>query len=375
MKRIEKTNFTTELRLTRRQFTLFLGSSVSALIALSADRTKATSLAQLSPQTASRKRPVYLGTTFSQLQCRYLGLDYQKAFSHICSLGFDYIRLCSYWNEIEPLKNQFDFTILDWLLDESHRQGIDVVLTVGMKSPRWPEFHFPKWLSDRCDTSGNPEPLDRNEQIADYTLQFIQTLVKHTRHAPSLKYWQVENEPFTRLDITAGRYLSYGFVRREVELVRSLALPKQKVLMTNSLTLPTAEDAEDERAFQESLALADAVGMNVYTKVPVGNSSSYLEPEEAYRTKLKEWQKILVHMGKEDWIAEAQAEPWEPHELVATRKTDYLSSTPKRVEYIVTTLMDIGYSRVLLWGCEYWYWNKINGRNLWWWTVQKLLEA
>jgi hypothetical protein len=320
------------------------------------------------------RRSARLGTTFSQLQCRYLGLDYRKAFGHICSLGFNHIRLCSYWNEIESVENQFDFTTLDWLLDESHRQGVDVVLTVGMKAPRWPEFHFPDWLNDRYDTSGNPQPIDRNEAIADRALHFIQTLMNHTRHAPTLKYWQVENEPFTRLDITAGRYLSYEFVRREVELTRSLALPNQKLLMTNSISLPTAQLAADDEAFEESLALADAVGLNVYTKVPVGNSF-YLEPSQPYWNKLEAWQKALVANGKEDWIAEAQAEPWEPNELVPITKVDYPSSTPKRVEYIVAALENLGYSRIMLWGSEYWYWNRINGRNLWWWTAQKLLGA
>jgi hypothetical protein len=375
MKRSEKNRSVLAPHLTRRQFTRLLGSSGSALLALSVD--PARSLAQLphSPLTRDCRRPLYLGTTFSALQCRYLELDYQKAFRHICSLGFDYIRLCSYWNELEPVEKQFDFTTLDWLLDESQRQGVKVVLTVGMKAPRWPEFHLPAWLNTCCATAGGQEPLDRHEAIAERTLNFIQALMQHTRQAANLKYWQVENEPFTRLEITAGRYLSYEFVQREVALVRSLTLPDQKVLLTNALSLPAAADAGEERDFRKSLMLADAVGMNVYTKVPVGHASSYLEPQETYWTKLQHWQSTLVSNGKEDWIAEVQAEPWEPHELVATRKVDYLSATPKRVEYIVTVLAELGYSRLLLWGCEYWYWNKINGRNLWWWTAQKLLEA
>jgi hypothetical protein len=328
MKRMGNSSSAPYPRLTRRRFTLLLGSSVAVLIALSTDRSQAAAPAELPHLTGNCRRPIYLGTTFSQLQCRYLGLDARTAFRHICSLGFDVIRLCSYWNELEPVKNQFDFTMLDWLLDESHRQEVDVVLTVGMKAPRWPEFHLPDWLNARHDTSSRSKPLDQNQEIAERTLYFIQTLMQHTRHAANLKYWQIENEPFTHLDITAGRYLSAAFVQREVELVRSLALPDQKVLMTNAISLPAAEDAGDDRAFRESLALADAVGMNVYTKVPVGNSSRYLEPQEAYRTKLRDWQKTLVNHGKEDWIAEAQAEPWEPHELVAIRQLNYPSSTP-----------------------------------------------
>jgi hypothetical protein len=335
----------------------------------------ATPAADKANQATWVMRPAYLGTTFSQLQCRYMGLDYREAFRHICSLGFDRIRLCSYWNEIEAVENQFDFTTLDWLLDESQRQGVEVVLTVGMKAPRWPEFHFPEWLAARYDTSGNSKPIDRNPAIADLTLNFIEKVVAHTRHAPNLKYWQVENEPFTHLDITAGRFLSYEFVRREIELVRSRAFAAQKILLTNSVTLPAAQFAADDRAFRESLSLADGVGINVYSKVPVGNSSFYLQPFAPYWKKLKAWQKALIKNGKEDWIAEAQAEPWEPNELVAMNKAEYPSSSPKQTEILVTSLTDYGYSTVMLWGCEYWYWQKQTGRDAWWSSIQQLVET
>lgn len=320
-------------------------------------------------------RPRALGTTFSQLQCRYMGLDYQEVFKRICSLKFDRIRLCSYWNEIEPVENQFDFTTIDWLLEESQRQGIEVVLTVGMKAPRWPEFHFPDWVSARYDTSGGPEPVDQRSPIADQALNFVSQVIQHTRMAPTLTYWQVENEPFTRLDITAGRFLSYEFVRREVQRVRSQMRPDQKLLMTSAITLPAAQLDEDEHAFQESLALADAVGINVYTKVPAGNSFIYLQPLPSYWQKLRAWQDHLSINGKEDWIAEAQAEPWEPNKLVAMDKFNHPSSSPRQATSLVNRVAEMGYSTVMLWGCEYWYWQKKNGHNLWWHTVEKLVNA
>jgi hypothetical protein len=316
---------------------------------------------------------VILGTTFSQLQCRYLGLDNRETFQYLCSLGFRQVRLGSYWNEIEPIENQFDFSTLDWLLDESHRCGIEVILTVGMKAPRWTEFHFPNWLSSRNDTSGSSQPIDRHPEIRDRTLHFLEQVVDHTRSAPAIKYWQIENEPFARLEITGGRFLSEPFVRQEVERVRSLALPHQKILLTNAITLPAAQFPTDDRAFRTSLALADAVGINVYTKVPIGNSPFYVEALPPFWNKLKQWQQILVTSGKEAWIAEAQAEPWEPNELVAVKKIDYPSSHPARVQTLVTRLTAIGYTTILLWGCEYWYWHQKNGRNSWNLMVQRLL--
>jgi hypothetical protein len=325
-------------------------------------------------QPVNAKRPKILGTTFSPLQCHYIGLDYQETFRWVCGLGLDRIRLCAYWHEIEPRPNQFDFSVLDRLLEECDRYGIEAILAVGMKVPRWPEFHFPDWLQAQYNTKGRPEPMDRDRAIAELTLRFTEKVVSHTRMAPALKYWQVENEPFTHLEITGGRYLSTEFVQQEVALVRALARADQKIALTGAIELPGAWNQDDDRAFQDCLRMADAVGINVYTKVPVG-PMFYLEPNPLYWRRLKQWQTTLVASGKEDWIAEAQAEPWEHNQLVATNKLDHPSSSPKQTTNLVSSLSRIGYSTVLLWGCEYWYWQKQKGRNLWWWSVKQLVQG
>jgi hypothetical protein len=42
------------------------------------------------------------------------------------------------------------------------------------------------------------------------------------------------------------------------------------------------------------------------------------------------------------------------------------------MQLLVDRLARSEYSTVLLWGCEYWYWQKTQGRNLWWWTVKQM---
>lgn len=321
-----------------------------------------------------RSKPSFLlGTTFSQLQCYYLDLDYQDTFRQICDLGFDRIRLCSYWHELETVENQFDFKTLDWLLEESYRRGIKVVLTVGMKAPRYPEFHFPRWLEAYYDTRASEKPIDSNTAIAEGTFKLINAVVSHTRDASSIHYWQIENEPFVRFEITGGRFLSPEFVQQEVELVRSLARSHQKILLTAGIHLPTPQP-EDDRAFHASRKLADAVGINVYTKVPDGKQS-YLEPTEAYWRKLQIWQQVLTDDRKESWIAEAQAEPWEPHELVPVRKLSYPSSSPEQASELARSVAALGYGTALLWGCEYWDWNQKKGRSHWWDAKQNLARS
>jgi hypothetical protein len=356
------------MRSTRRNFLLMGGAGL-----LSLSRSQPSSAQTLAPVFNRFQRPQYLGTTFSPLQCYYLGLDYQKAFQEICQLGLDRIRLGAYWNEIERSPGQYDFTTLDWLLEEAAKHNIAVALAVGMKVPRWPEFHFPQWVIDRYDTGSGDRALDlRSPAVADLSLKFVDAVAKHCRYSQAVQYWQIENEPFTRLEIAGGRFLSPQFVKQEVGLIRSHLWRSQKVLLTNAIHLPTPKLNEDLPAFQDSLETADAVGFNVYTKVPAGNSGRYLEPQSAFWDQLQNWQQEIVRSGREAWIAEAQAEPWEPQQLVAKNKLDYPSASPRRMKQLVDTLARANYSTVLLWGSEYWYWQKTQGRNLWWWTVREM---
>lgn len=327
------------------------------------------------PLNTSIKRPPKLGTTFSQLQCSYLGIDYQKAFEHICSLGFNTIRLCAYWSEIERAPNTFDFSTLDWLLGTAEKHSIDVVLTVGMKAPRWPEFHFPDWVKERCDTSNTGQPLDANDALADHTLNFVLAVMQHTKDAQGITSWQIENEAFNRPDVAAGRFLSYEFVQREVALARALARPGQRVVLTNGISLsPLDFSQDDERAFQQSLSLADAVGINVYSKIGTFLPGMYETPFPVYWRKLANWRDSLKSAGKAAWITEAQAEPWEYKSLVAIGRAGYPSASPQSATDLAITLGQLEYNPVFLWGCEYWYWQKVNGRNNWWAGLQQFIQ-
>lgn len=361
--------------LSRRQFGRLTAANFASYMAVSAGISMTFPIMAWANQARSLKRSQVLGTTFSQLQCHYMQLDLKSTFRAICELGFDRIRLCAYWDDIERVENEFNFSTLDWLLDECDRHNIKVVLAVGMKVPRWPEFHFPQWLQARHDVFGGGQPLDQNSAIAAHTLNFVQRVVDHARTAPAITHWQVENEPFTRLAIAAGRHISAEFVRQEVELVRSGIAAHQKLVLTGSITLPVAQEATDTAALHENIQLADAVGVNVYTKVPIDNTFFYLEPLPPFWQTLRRWQTALTQNNTEAWVAEAQAEPWEANQLVAMGKPTYPSATPKRTTNLVAALADVGFSTILLWGCEYWYWQKLNQRDQWWRTMQQLVRA
>ena len=93
--------------------------------------------------------PIRVGTTFSPRQCRYLQVDAKKTLKEILKTKFDLIRLSAYWDELEPREGVYDFSGLDWQIAEAVSKQIPIILTVGMKAPRWPEFFIPPWLLTR----------------------------------------------------------------------------------------------------------------------------------------------------------------------------------------------------------------------------------
>ncbi len=304
------------------------------------------------------------GFTFSQLQCQYLGLDYQETFKAVCELNPKVIRLCAYWNEIEPQEGEWHFEILEWLLKKCDQINIDVVLALGMKSPRWPEFHFPKWIEQRCNVQKTEQTLDSDETLKDHTLHYIQKVVEQTKHYSSIKYFQIENEALGKVGIAGDRCLSTDFLEEEINLVRKLKRDDQKIVLTCAIDLWPPLSSADSDLFLKSVELGDAVGVNVYTKVPT--ESSYLTPTLFYWRKLKKWSKHLEKLNKESWISELQAEPWEHGGAVHLEKMDYPSATPEQTKKTFEKLKDMGYQTILLWGVEYWYWQKVSNQTKWW---------
>lgn len=203
---------------------------------------------------------------------KYLDLDIEKGLEELFSLRMDIVRLGLYWNEIEKSKRKFDFNKISQILEMFETTNREVVLTVGMKAPRWPEFYLPTWLKDK-----------KPEDIKDETLNFVENCVKRLKGYSCIKYWQIENEP---LDPSGPKKLivPYEILKEEVDLVRSL--DKRRILINlwgNEFT---------KRNFYPVIAdLANIIGIDI---------TGYIEnPKEiiAYGKKLK---KLLISTGIHD---------------------------------------------------------------------------
>lgn len=304
-----------------------------------------------------------LGTTFSQLQCKYLQLDHTKALSEIVKLPFHTIRVCAYWNEIENKKNEYDYRTIDRVIEEVVNANKKIILAVGMKAPRWPEFHLPQWAKDEA----------QSEKVYEQCSKFTRNILQRYRDIPNITHLQIENEPLNKMPITENKAVDKDFLCNQVNEARSLKRPDQKILATTAINIfPYSLGFKYNSAFEFCVSIADAIGVNVYTKI--GTPVGYIQPFPFFWWKLAQWQQEAQQSHTETWITEAQSEPWEHGSAVHTSKAVFPSASPERTEKLVDKLSQLGYKNILLWGCEYWYWQKQNGRSEWWNAMSTLLE-
>jgi hypothetical protein len=293
-----------------------------------------------------------LGTSFSPWEAERRGLDYQEAYERLLDSPLQVIRLGSFWSEVET----HGWGRLDWLVQRALEADKQIVIVVGVKSPRWPEF----WAPARLHLADAPAWSRLDQAVPGLrpeALGFIREVVLRYRDRPHLVAWQVENEP---LD-PAGRdmwSLSDELLAAEVDLVR--LLDDRPLVLTFYLAL--AMDCDLGRLGDCPMTLAaffpvsgdrllnllepgDVLGIDVYTSI--GGA----QVGDDWHSAVAQWQQRAREAGVELWVTEAQAEPW-PTASSGGRNAEIVTAQRSRELYDQLAAMGIG--TILLWGSEHW---------------------
>lgn len=306
-----------------------------------------------------------VGTTFSQVQCEYLGLDWQKAYLELLTDGFGIIRLGAYWDRIEHRENVYDFAELDWQIEHARRNNLPVVLCVGMKAPRWPEFFIPAWVADSIYLKFGAD-VASNEYLAERTLKFITAVVCHYRNNPAIRYWQIENEPLNRSG-PKNWWINKSFLEKEIALAKVLD-PRHRPVIVNIATYPNpairffAQLNISNDPVAEAIEACDILAVNVYPVVGQrlwGIKFCFWTKPRQRRAYLSRIAEASRRKNKPVWATELQAEPWEPGQLVHVTGDMPITCMPESFAQSYDELTTLGIDTVLLWGTEYWYFREL----------------
>ncbi len=298
---------------------------------------------------------LHYGATFSYAHSRSLGLDWQANYLALLDdLNIKRLRLPVYWNEVQPEKNKYQWSELDWLVDQAEQRNVSVILAVGNRVPRWPECHSPAWVND----------LDA-QQRDEATLNYLRETIVRYRERPAIRYWQIENEPFLPHFGTCPP-LDKKLLDKEIALARSL--DPRPIIITDSGELSFWVPAASR---------ADIFGSSIYRNTYSEALQRYVHYPIApvfFRIK-KNIANLFAH--PQDWIIiELQGEPWTPgpyqnFSADERNKTMDLEKFKETAEFARQT----GFETFYWWGAEWWYWEKTVQHNNAIWEEAKRLFA
>lgn len=286
------------------------------------------------------------GITFSKKQAESLGLDWRKVYlAALDELGVKKIRLPAYWDEVEKNGDEFFWDDLDWQIAEAEEHGAEIILAVGGRLPRWPECHFPGWA----------EGLTKEEREAKI-LSYIEKVVSRYKENKSIAAWQVENEPFLA-HFGDCPEVDGEFLDEEITLTRSLDV--RPIVVTDSGELSVWIPAARR---------ADIFGTTMYSDTYSRHLKMYIHYPIApgfFRFK-KNITRLFAKPDK--WVViELQAEPWGPvpYQNLSKEERDRTMNLEKFREIIEFARLS-GFKEFYLWGVEWWYWERAEGRPEMW---------
>ncbi len=287
-----------------------------------------------------------IGITFSHLHLKHLGLDVDEAFKKALTFKFSHLRLGCYWSEIETEKNKYNFEKIEQFLEKCETANQPVILTVGSKAPRWPEFYWPDYLQNK-----NPHDLEARTRI----INFIEKTIKKLDHYNCITHWQIENEP---LDPSgpAKLTISAEFLNQEIEAAKTLT---NKHIIINFW----GNDFLNRKLFKKTANQKNiTIGLDLYPKQFVkkilGKNlyKGYLglhQPQNKLIETLKKLDQPII-------ITELQAEPWEENEQAYLAQNPQ-SISPNQLEKNIADAQKLPINEIMLWGFEYWLWQAKNG--------------
>jgi len=296
------------------------------------------------PHAPQQKIIMKFGTTFSHRQLQNLECSVFDALDKAIKLNFDYLRICVYWDEIEKKEGQYNWSQLEKTFTTCQKKKQDVVLTLGVKAPRYPEFYFPNWLKDK-DLN--------NKQTQEKILTFVKKTVEKFKNLSCIKYYQVENEALDPSGLD-NLTIPLSLLKKEISIVKKL--DNRKII-----TSLWGNDLSKRKLLPKLAEISDIVGLDLYYQQFVKKilgKSFYIGPADSQQKMLK----LLSKVDQEVWITELQAEPWEANEQNYLAKNPK-SISPQKIKSFYQKVSQLSVSTIFFWGFEYWFYQLSKNNN------------
>lgn len=287
------------------------------------------------------------GVSFSKFHSDELQLNWRETYLALLDdLKVRSFRFTAHWPNTEPENNKFNFSELDFQMNEARKRGASVILAVGRRLPGWPECHEPGWLNEQLPAG---DERQKKEYKQKELLEYMEAVVNRYKRYDNIKYWQVENEPYLAFfSRSLCGELDDEFLQTEIGLVRKLD-PARPVMLTSS--------GEFDPWFQ-TYKRADVFGSSLYLYV-WWKTGPIRYPITPGFFRIKQSLVELVYGKKPKILIELATEPWLRRPIVGTPNEILLNRMGiDKFNEMINFASKTGFEEQYLWGAEWWYWMK-----------------
>lgn len=310
-----------------------------------------------------KDEPLVLGTTFVAPYARSFGVEPKETLNALIEdVGFKNFRLVSYWNEIEKTQGTYDYSDLDWQFRMIEEAGGKVSLSLGLRQPRWPECHMPKWAE--------PMPMSQWEPLLT---DFIRQTMERYKNSPALESYQLENEFFLDVfgdcpDHTRDRLVREYEAAKQVDSSKPIIITRSN----NALGFPIGQPQPDEFGVSIYKRVWDKTITNRYFEYPL---PSWFYGSLAGGGEILTGKKLIIHeLQMESWLPDTGEFAMNDLGSIAEQNK---SMNAERLKDRFKYGKDTGIKTIYTWGAEWWYWRKevANDPSLWEVAKQELANA
>ncbi|MEO8539307.1 MAG: beta-galactosidase [bacterium] len=287
--------------------------------------------------------------------------------------GAKAVRLSIQWDEVEPREGEFDFTLPDALIATAASNHATVMLSVGMKAQRHPEYYIPDWAMDGLDLP-NGTVVSDVPSLRDEAFALIERTVQRYATSTTVDSWGAENEAYIASHRSDRWSLSPEYVAQVVKIIHGNDPLRRPVSINH------AQHFVMDQHWQTALADSDVLGQSLY---PARNGNLFgvkvvanimeigpLMPNYAYQAR------TAVAAGKQFWVTELQGEPWTENDsrlITPSNPSDNLTAAGLREN--IAYARKTGAARIYLWGSEWWLYQEGLGDRSWLSVVQEAVRS
>lgn len=317
-----------------------------------------------------------IGTTISLQELESKDLSVDESLKILIDNGIKLYRIPTYWNRVEKEDGKYNYGELDLALDFLSKNNCDIILTIGIKSLRRPEFHVPEWINWKDNNLSKYLPNSKyfEEKAFEY---FVRTFERY-RDNKNIKWWQVENEPFDLIPSLGSFKISDEYIRKEIQYIKENDKLKRKIILTTTFPIDFPERIMEKiipgkRSDRiKTYDLADIIGLDIYPNItyhfPLGKIKKVTT-----RWDWKALKRFVKNQKKSVWITEMQAESWNSHVFTKKRIKEINYSTSE-IRDLFERVKDIGFENILFWGSEFWIDEYFKGKKEWLETITETMQ-